>query len=357
MTKIKPLIQLREMIAAALSSMTNLSKTFEKFIIDTMQLFLTSSRRMNFTQMARCSSSCESRFSQNFNRYSYALNNPLKYTDENGEWLVITAIFRFPILLYKGIIQPVISGNTDINIIKQKYSDEWLEYKRIVSNAKTIDSGLFYSDSNRTPEERKKELKSRFFAEWKQTWIGFFVAGTYNLMGDVNEVSQYGGATVIESKRSDWGDVTLGCFIIGQKGIEADPSNKDFQHEYGHYLQSQESGIAYFERYGLPSLWSDHDHNNHPVEQDANIRAYKYFSKYVKGFNKIDSSGKYDGLWVASYNPINGFVWDDLSNKNNILILNNTVKPDGLDYLASLFPVVGDIIGGYLRSITDNTKY
>ena len=53
MTRIKPLIQLREMITAALSSMTNLSKTFEKFIIDTMQLFLTSSGRMNFTQMAR----------------------------------------------------------------------------------------------------------------------------------------------------------------------------------------------------------------------------------------------------------------------------------------------------------------
>ncbi len=68
MTKIKPLIQLREMIAAALSSMTNLSKTFEKFIIDTMQLFLTSSGRMNFTQMARCSNSCESRFRQNFKK-------------------------------------------------------------------------------------------------------------------------------------------------------------------------------------------------------------------------------------------------------------------------------------------------
>ena len=26
-------------------------------------------------------------FSQNFNRYSYALNNPLKYTDEDGEWI------------------------------------------------------------------------------------------------------------------------------------------------------------------------------------------------------------------------------------------------------------------------------
>ena len=37
--KTKPLIQLREMIAAALSSMTNLSKSFQSFIIETMELF------------------------------------------------------------------------------------------------------------------------------------------------------------------------------------------------------------------------------------------------------------------------------------------------------------------------------
>ncbi len=32
--------------------------------------------------------------SQNFNRYSYCLNNPLKYTDENGEFwhLIIGAV-------------------------------------------------------------------------------------------------------------------------------------------------------------------------------------------------------------------------------------------------------------------------
>ncbi len=64
--KIKPLIQLREMVAAALSSMTNLSKSFRTFIIETMELFLTSSGRMNFTQMARCGRSCESRFRQIF---------------------------------------------------------------------------------------------------------------------------------------------------------------------------------------------------------------------------------------------------------------------------------------------------
>ena len=66
--KTKPLIQLREMIAAVLSSMTNLGKSFRTFIIETMELYLTSSGRMNFTQMARCGRSCESRFRQNFKK-------------------------------------------------------------------------------------------------------------------------------------------------------------------------------------------------------------------------------------------------------------------------------------------------
>ena len=70
--KTKPLIQLREMIAAALSSMTNLGKSFRTFIIETMELYLTSSGRMNFTQMARCGRSCESRFRDDVNlKYLY----------------------------------------------------------------------------------------------------------------------------------------------------------------------------------------------------------------------------------------------------------------------------------------------
>ena len=66
--KIKPLTQLRELIAAALKSQTNLSKSFQSFFIETMELILTHTGRLNFTQMARWGRSCESRFRQNFKK-------------------------------------------------------------------------------------------------------------------------------------------------------------------------------------------------------------------------------------------------------------------------------------------------
>ena len=66
--KTKPLTQLRELIAAALKSQANLSKSFQSFFIETMELILTLPGRLNFTQMARCGRSCESRFRQNFKK-------------------------------------------------------------------------------------------------------------------------------------------------------------------------------------------------------------------------------------------------------------------------------------------------
>ena len=66
--KIKPLTRLREMISRSLSGQTNLSKSFQSFFIETMELFLTHKGRLNFTQLARCGRSCESRFRQNFKK-------------------------------------------------------------------------------------------------------------------------------------------------------------------------------------------------------------------------------------------------------------------------------------------------
>ena len=65
---IRPLTQLRELITAALRSQANLGKSFQSFFIETMELFLTHTGRLNFTQMARCGRSCESRFRQNFKK-------------------------------------------------------------------------------------------------------------------------------------------------------------------------------------------------------------------------------------------------------------------------------------------------
>ena len=71
--KVRPMIiksrtQLAELIEDALSNVANLSKSFRTLIIETMELYLTSSGRMNFTQMARRGRSCESRFRQNFKK-------------------------------------------------------------------------------------------------------------------------------------------------------------------------------------------------------------------------------------------------------------------------------------------------
>ena len=65
---VKPLTQLREIVSKALSSQTNLGKSFRTFFIETMELYLTNKGRNNFTTMAKLGKSCESRFRQNFRK-------------------------------------------------------------------------------------------------------------------------------------------------------------------------------------------------------------------------------------------------------------------------------------------------
>lgn len=66
--KINVLTQLREMIEDLLSGQTNLRKSFRKFFIETMILYIVMRGRINYTSMAMAGDSCESRFRQNFRR-------------------------------------------------------------------------------------------------------------------------------------------------------------------------------------------------------------------------------------------------------------------------------------------------
>ena len=68
MNKIKPLDQVRSIVASALNRTAKVRKNFESFFIETMILILTIYGRLNFLSMSRHGDSCESRFRQNFKR-------------------------------------------------------------------------------------------------------------------------------------------------------------------------------------------------------------------------------------------------------------------------------------------------
>lgn len=162
----------------------------------------------------------------------------------------------------------------------------------------------------------------------------------------MKSVSYWGGATAIEYYQRNWGAFTSGSFINGSRGLYADPSNALFQHEYGHYLQSQAMGWAYLPRVAVPSLISamqkDRNHQYQMMEQDANRRAFLYFNENVDGFYKSKDDIDADRGWNFSKNPFDinivgspkGYV--DYKNDEQMKLLN-----DNLSFHAKWFDYVG----------------
>ena len=208
---------------------------------------------------------------QSYNRYSYALNNPLKYTDPDGEFFVIDSWIV-------GFIHGFFSAG----------SGRWETGMKEANHRAGIDlkiwGGLFATDPNKYFWGETWEIISRFTWQLPQTIGGWSTTQWANTIeGNVNWVQYKYGATVVQSK-GNWGGITQGSYIMGDESIEADANNPLFQHEYGHYIQSQKMGFAYYSRVGIPSALSSGNHNLHPVEQDSNRRAFLYFNKHVEGF-------------------------------------------------------------------------
>ena len=137
-------------------------------------------------------------------------------------------------------------------------------------------------------------LIARFTYEGLNTLIGNVAATLTNSSGVVEDVQYYRGATVLKT-RGDYGAITFGNNIIGDLNISASPDNYLFQHEYGHYLRSIESGSGYFLKYGIPSLWyaawhTSEDHKYYWTEIDANETAFYYFTDQNNNFNSWDYS-------------------------------------------------------------------
>lgn len=219
-------------------------------------------------------------FSQSFNRYSYCLNNPLKYKDPDGEWFFLSFISGF----IRGTVDFIFNHG-------QWYSPFYDGYKNAINDIK-ISWGLFKGDT--------KQVLSRFTWELPQTILGLSWSKTRLVIEDIDKVRYFDGATFVinENSHSNKG-VTLGSYInINDKGSIPLDDNENFapqkdplyMHEYGHYLQSQEYGFGYLVSVGIQSIISAtfskkidtppySTHNNKWFEISANKKAADYFKK------------------------------------------------------------------------------
>ena len=302
---------------------------------------------------------------QNYNRYSYCLNNPLKYTDPEGElfWeavLIGAAVFGTGNLVshsirgdvnsigdglryfgqgalagaalgatwylapcipvYGNAIQSYMSlsfglkiGMTTLSasngVLQGVATNDW----SALHNSAKIFWGNFYIDENAGFLEGVWHGYSKNTFESLQTGLGHTCNQFLNSIWRVKSVSYGYGATVVESYSSKGGGFTLGSFVHGHIGIEPKANDELFQHEYGHYLQSRATGLAYLFVYAIESLGSAtvdklgriDCHRSFYAEIDANRRAFSYFMKIDDTFSQTNNDGyTTSSNWYWQVNPL-----------------------------------------------------
>ena len=268
--------------------------------------------------------------SQNYNRYSYVLNNPLKYTDPSGEkwkwwnWVLLGVGLSDPAtasatLVTTGVgiagvgfgvgvtgYTTVITA-TPLLFFGGAIDKDWARGRQLVKKSWRINNGLFYTDSNKDFWGRTWEFTSRFTWEKLQTVGGYAYTQARNATGNVDRVDFWGGVTFATKENTSGSSASLGNYAnINMEGeitgnfndyILTDPL---FLHEYGHTIDSKAWGIAYLFAIGIPSAISANDsdlittwdgvpvanpnklttHRVFWTETRANKRASKYLMKY-----------------------------------------------------------------------------
>ncbi|MBI4648813.1 MAG: hypothetical protein HY738_20040, partial [Bacteroidia bacterium] len=243
---------------------------------------------------------------QNYNRYAYAMNNPLKYTDPDGEFIIAPITFTIDFLatvFVKGGIDP---WNT-----KENRQAAWKEFDPTAEWSKTnkalkLDWGLVrsqaltwgYWDKSATGFEWGTQFLWKLTgSEALQTSVGFTFTHLENIGNNVEDVGYYEDRVAVRldedgSILASFGarGASHGHFFFGE-GMATGPGDIEhdvdlFWHEFGHTYQSRVTGPTYYFKYGLPSA------NLSPKpEEDANYRVY--INKGVSPFDEPRSSNPY----------------------------------------------------------------
>ena len=247
----------------------------------------------------------------NYNRYSYCINNPLKYTDPSGEFFLGTILTFFGDLFKTAFI----NGGLDPTS-KSSRQNAWKGFDptaqwSATNKAWKIDIGGFKTDPNRTIAGKGLQLLSRWTWELPQTLLGKGASHIRNMTGNVDDVSYYGGATLVnknDPSSEEWG-FTLGPYINSNM-MKADPYRDPvFRHEYGHTLQSRLVGPLYLTSVALPSLVGGfldynlgiNNHDREWYETQANRMSERYFGNHDPG--ALTALPWDDNLYPRDYNP------------------------------------------------------
>ncbi len=230
-------------------------------------------------------------FTQNFNRYSYCLNNPLIYVDKDGEFIgtLFTITLGFTKAFVKGVILPWFVGFSDPAKAGKMFENAWKDYGKEVGRAFQIDKGLFTGNVG------------QIYLKWSlwgigNTIIGNAVAHTLNFWGAIDNVTHLDGAVALSNVTRRGSAFTIGNYIFGPENFTADWRDHTFDHEYGHYIQSNWFGPFYLPVIGSTSLLSaaglgGEDHSTRWFEVQASRMGANHFDKkygsgkegYMKG--------------------------------------------------------------------------
>ncbi len=193
----------------------------------------------------------------------------------------------------------------------------------VLNNALLIVAGNFSIEPGKSFSGGIRQGLSRLIWEQPQTLIGNAIAHILNGVWFIEGAFADNGATILSGRVPMARGVCYGTFILAENKDKETPkklaiagrqsaTHKLLRHEYGHYLQSRESGWLYLFKYGIPSAaklqWP---------ETDAEFRSDRYllirygltpvFKSYGKEYRKVNPAWWEVVLIISA--PVLGTLW------------------------------------------------